>query len=1046
MIAASDERLRRFETPYHYPRPVLHGSGKPGSFDEKAVDIPFVFWHLGKYYMVYSGFDGIGYQSALAVSEDLVNWEYQGLILKRQTGSGRWDENGGAVTWMIKESDDLYTVPKLGKVDGKYWLVYHSYPGNGYEAGAAEIGLAWTEDETLLTWHFLDQPVFSWKDGKDWENGGLYKACVVKKEDTWYLFYNAKTRGEHWIEQTGVATSKDLLCWKRYEENPIIRNGPKAWDSTFASDPYVVRDGKTWVCFYYGIGGAEEDGLYHAQNGAALSEDLLHWEKAEEPLLRHGMEGSFDHHHAHKPAIFYENGVLYQFYCGTCEKKPEYPTELFGEYRTICMASSQKMEKFVFQRAKPVWAKGREKEKNLELAFRAELPKGKGSLLLAASSIYRVWVNGVFVGAGPSRAAHGYYVVSTYDLEFSKETNVLVIEVLGYNVNSYDTLEEPSFLTAEVWQDGRILVYTSGNGFAAYDRQERIQKVQRYSFQRAFIDAYVYPKDHGTFYIEKQCHLQTEPETVQEEKKYLLRNSFLPEYPVISGMPWRRQRAEWIPKQEPAVKENAYFQTGKTVGGFSYEEETLHVSEEAQKIRYTQEIQREEPLPAVLEQEAQTFRFPYNAAGFYKIRIEAEKDSRVYVQFDELECEGDVNFLRMTSCNCFWYQLEKGRYELMSFAPYTMQYLKIVVNGKCRICSVELVEYKHRKVPYEVQIPEDPVLKKIYQAAEESFLANATDVFMDCPSRERGGWLCDSYFTSQTEFVLTGRNDLEHDFLENFLFHKKFAHLPEGMLPMCYPSDHNDGNFIPNWAMWFVLELEQYVKRTKDSRLAEKARDAVYRLAAYVEKYENEFELLENLDGWIFLEWSKANDEELVNGVNFPTNMLYTRMNQAVGTLYQDGTFLEKAKRQRQKIRERSLKGVFYTDHEERREDSWYNPGISTEVCQYYAFFCGVANEKEDAGLWKVLKEDFGPDRIEKGKYLEVAKTNAFIGKYLRIQLLFEQGCYEEVLDNIREYFYPMAERTGTLWEHDKPTGSCCHGFASYVICWLAGIFGTRRK
>ena len=167
MIAASDERLRRFETPYHYPRPVLHGSGKPGSFDEKAVDIPFVFWHLGKYYMVYSGFDGIGYQSALAVSEDLVNWEYQGLILKRQTGSGRWDENGGAVTWMIKESDDLYTVPKLGKVDGKYWLVYHSYPGNGYEAGAAEIGLAWTEDETLLTWHFLDQPVFSWKDGKD---------------------------------------------------------------------------------------------------------------------------------------------------------------------------------------------------------------------------------------------------------------------------------------------------------------------------------------------------------------------------------------------------------------------------------------------------------------------------------------------------------------------------------------------------------------------------------------------------------------------------------------------------------------------------------------------------------------------------------------------------------------------------------------------------------------------------------------------------------------------------------------------------------------
>lgn len=57
------------------------------------------------------------------------------------------------------------------------------------------------------------------------------------------------------------------------------------------------------------------------------------------------------------------------------------------------------------------------------------------------------------------------------------------------------------------------------------------------------------------------------------------------------------------------------------------------------KSAIRRKYQREEPLPAVLEQEAQTFRFPYNAAGFYKIRIEAEKDSRVYVQFDELECE-----------------------------------------------------------------------------------------------------------------------------------------------------------------------------------------------------------------------------------------------------------------------------------------------------------------------------------------------------------------------------------------------------------------------
>ena len=43
MIARDDERIRKYLTPYRYPEPVLHGSGVEGAFDEKAVDIPFVF-------------------------------------------------------------------------------------------------------------------------------------------------------------------------------------------------------------------------------------------------------------------------------------------------------------------------------------------------------------------------------------------------------------------------------------------------------------------------------------------------------------------------------------------------------------------------------------------------------------------------------------------------------------------------------------------------------------------------------------------------------------------------------------------------------------------------------------------------------------------------------------------------------------------------------------------------------------------------------------------------------------------------------------------
>ena len=43
MIELTDPKIQKYLTPYRYEKPVLHGSGMLGAFDEKAVDIPFVF-------------------------------------------------------------------------------------------------------------------------------------------------------------------------------------------------------------------------------------------------------------------------------------------------------------------------------------------------------------------------------------------------------------------------------------------------------------------------------------------------------------------------------------------------------------------------------------------------------------------------------------------------------------------------------------------------------------------------------------------------------------------------------------------------------------------------------------------------------------------------------------------------------------------------------------------------------------------------------------------------------------------------------------------
>ena len=322
-------------TPCRRPEPLLAPSGKPGSYNSHGVDCPFVFRHRGRFFMLHIGFDGAGYQTALAVSDDLLHWSHYANILGRDDG-GRWDSGNAAGVWMILKDSRLEGVPELRRIDGRYWLLYHSYPGAGYEQGAAEMSFATCRDEELLHWERLPKPVFSWRNGAAWERGGLYKGAVVEWNSRYYMLYNAKDRTEWpWLEQTGIAVSDDLLHWERPLGEPVLKVRPGEWDSTFVSDPYPVQDRGRWLDFFFG------HGPDNASEGLAWSDDLLHWERHPEPILRHGAPGSHDEIHAHKACVFRHEGVLYHFYCGVRRIRPGDAVAALGhhEFRAIYVAT-----------------------------------------------------------------------------------------------------------------------------------------------------------------------------------------------------------------------------------------------------------------------------------------------------------------------------------------------------------------------------------------------------------------------------------------------------------------------------------------------------------------------------------------------------------------------------------------------------------------------------------------------------------------------------------------------------------------------------------
>ena len=626
-----------------------------------------------------------------------------------------------------------------------------------------------------------------------------------------------------------------------------------------------------------------------------------------------------------------------------------------------------------FTSAKPVWPEGRETEMNVSVGFRAviDVDSTDGepvTLSVAGASIYRAWVNGEFVGHGPARAGHGYYRVDVWDISkhLKPGKNVVAIEVAGYNSNSFYLLDQPSFLQAEVKKGDKVLASTDGEGapFEAAILDYRLQKVRRFSFQRPFIEVYRMGPKSQAWRSDPAAPFEKVKTTQTEKKPLLARGVGYPEFAKIPPVA-TIAAGTLVPREVKNYwKDRSMTNIGPKLKGYKESELAAKPSQEAQefasKHASTENAAYDPAKPFSLKaKEYRNLDFGANLTGFLGATVTCSEKTKLWFLFDEVLTDGDVKFNRLGCACVVTYELEPGTYHLESIEPYTLRYLKIAcVEGKCDIKDVYLREYTHPTTAAKFT-SSNPRLNKLFKAGVNTFRQNTLDVFMDCPSRERAGWLCDSFFTSRVERDLTGTSRVERAFYENFLLPRSFECLPDGMFPMCYPADHYDGVFIPNWAMWFVVQLEEYYARSGDREMVDALEPKVMKLLKYFKPFENEDGLLEKLESWVFVEWSAAN--KFVQDVNYPSNMLYAGVLSAAGRLYDRPDLVKKAEKLRETIRKQSFDGQFFVDNAVRKDGKLQVTKNRTEVCQYFAFFFDVASFETQPELWKKLQSAFGP-------------------------------------------------------------------------------------
>ena len=716
-----------------------------------------------------------------------------------------------------------------------------------------------------------------------------------------------------------------------------------------------------------------------------------------------------------------------------------------------------------FSLSKPVWLAGRETEMNLFAGFRATVASPaprEATLIVSAATFYRLFVNGEFKAYGPARGPHGTFRFDEITLELPEGPCVLALEVASYNVPNYYTVNAPGFLQAELVADGAVLAATLADnppqGVARFEGgvlAHRVRKVPRMSLQRQFMEHY--RLSPGTDAWRTGGDFAGVPLEETPAKTYIGRGAPYPDYRLVQplGLAARGSVTPPAPGYRYDGGEKHWWlafshKTGSAT--FAWDDvDTGAISFAMGATCSPGNIPLPgDTLPLCLGDFAfATFDFGTNLSGFITAEVEVEKPGSLYVVYDEMLENGDVPLHRVGLNNVAEFDfLEAGRYSVSFFEAQTCRYAKVMTGGaSCRILRFALREYANPEASRAQFESSDPALGKIFEAARETLRQNSVDCFTDCPSRERAGWLCDSFFTGRANADFTGTPLIERSFIENFLLSDYRGDLPDGVFPMCYPADHVSGSFIPNWAMWFVLELPEYLARSGDRALIDALKPRVLAFAEFLRGYENGDGLLEDLPSWVFIEWSHAN--ELTDGVNYPSNMTYAAMLDAIGTLYGDESFSRRAAAKRAVLVEQSFNGTFFRDHAVRDESGALHPVEDcTETCQYYAFFFGAATEASHPALWATVRDVFGPRRTTLGLLPEIAPANAFIGNYLRFELLSRAGLSAQILEESKGYFLKMADLTGTLWENDTPTASCCHGFASHIgSVLLRDILGIRK-
>lgn len=670
---------------------------------------------------------------------------------------------------------------------------------------------------------------------------------------------------------------------------------------------------------------------------------------------------------------------------------------------------------------------------------------------LTARNSYRLYINGEIIMHGPARTAHGYCRVDEVDItdRLIDGINHIAVEVVaygnrwgGYNRYSNDFTMEDGLFIAEVEADGSILTATGRDDWQVCRITARAPLCERISHSRECTE--VYTLDDG-YYLWKLGYGEFSPAVVMaSEPVYLAHEALMPtmeEYRFDHLIGYGACCIDPDKKIKPLFyEENSPYYASLPEHPTADCRRTVETSEGQVRADYGEEGLILTPVDT--EDFFALWDGGESQVGFIRLAVTCERGGIIdMVHTELLNTDGTVPYYHNIVTRL---HVPAGLTEFVTLEPALARYMLVYFRGvgQVTVHSLSILDDAYPDEKRTSFLCSDDNINRLYKAAKKTLLLNTLDIFMDCPERERGGWLCDSLWTARAAALMLSDTRVEREFIENFLLTPADG-MFHGFFPEVYPAlkpSYKDMTGITTWSFWLMCEVCEFIRRTGDIAFRDEHKPRITAFVNGTKDFLGKSGLLENLP-WLFIDWSMSNLGEHQQPVSSAANALYAYMMVELGNTFGEPDWAAEGQRVRTVLREAVLGGQDAADlclipdsFNVDEHGGLHSRGRFSEAAMYTSLWSGLFTAEEAPLLAKTVRDTMGPAPVY-AKNPMVGDSQLFIGLCIRLDMLCRQGYHSKMYEDMLSIYEPqLREGPGTLWENQAiDTTSRCHGFTSHA-------------